>query len=149
MNTCLFVKAHHEVIWRQWAALPNAFVQIEDRPGFGSEVGVAREDPASMLPRSKCIAAEPTPQRGTADFGDKTLRNHVLPDLLDGKPGQRKSECDRKLTSQGLNLNDEAGGKSGLYARLEAAPQGQAFGRERIACAIYSRSDEVYPGEPQ
>jgi hypothetical protein len=41
----------------------------------------------------------------------------------------------RKLASQCLNLDDEAGGKSGLYARLEAAPQGQAVERERIAYA--------------
>jgi hypothetical protein len=149
LNTCLFVKAHHEVIGPQWEAIPDTFVEIEDRAGFGSEVGVARKDPASMLPRSQCITAEPTPQCGAANFGDKTLRNYVLPDLLDGKPGQGKSEFDRKLTSQGLNLNDEAGGKSGLYARLEAAPQGQAFERERIACATCSRSDEVYPSEPQ
>ena len=40
--------------------------------------------------------------------------------------------CWRSMAS----LNDEAGGKSGLYARLEAAPQGQAVWPERIACAI-------------
>jgi len=89
-----------------------------------------------MLPRAKGIAAEPAPQRGAADLGDETLSNHVLPNLFDRESGQWKSEFERKLTSQGLNLNDEAGGKSGLYALLEAAPQGQAIEQERIACAI-------------
>ena len=149
MNTCLFVKAHHKIVGAQWNALPDAFIQIEDRTSFGSEVGIAREDPASMLPRAQGIAAEPAPQRGPADLGDETLRNYVLPDLLDREPRQWKSEFDRKLASQGLNLNDETGGKSGLYARLEVAPQGQAFGRERIACATYSRSGEAYPGAPR
>ena len=88
-----------------------------------------------MLPGTKGIIAEPPPQCGTADLGDQTLRNHMLSDLLDRETGQRKSEVMGKLAGQGLNLNDESGGKSGLYARLEAAPQGQAVGPERIACA--------------
>jgi hypothetical protein len=29
----------------------------------------------------------------------------------------------RELAGEGLNLNDEAGGESGLYARLEAVPR--------------------------
>ena len=37
----------------------------------------------------------------------------------------------REFTGERLNLDDEAGGKSGLYARPEAAPQGQAVGREQ------------------
>src|SRR6266436_8597507 len=45
-------------------------------------------------------------------------------------------EAMRKLTGERLNLNDETGGKSGRYARLEAAPQGQAIGQGRIAYAI-------------
>jgi hypothetical protein len=72
------------------------------------------------------------------------LRNHVLPDLIDREPGQRKAEAVREFTCKRLNLNDEAGGKSGLYARLEAAPPGQASWRERIACATCSRSGEAY-----
>jgi hypothetical protein len=40
-----------------------------------------------MLPRADGIAAEPPPQRGAADLGDETLRNHVVPDLIDREPG--------------------------------------------------------------
>jgi hypothetical protein len=110
-------------------------VQIEDGTGFGGEIGVPWKDPASMLPRAKGVAAEPAPQCGAADLGDEALRNHVLPDLLNRKAGQRKSEAVREFTGKRFNLNDETGGKSGLYARREAAPQGRAYGRERIACA--------------
>ena len=88
-----------------------------------------------MLPRSHSITAEPAPQSGAADLCDQALRNHMLPDLLDREPGQRKPEAVRKFAGQCLNLNDEAGGKSGLYARLEAAPQGRAVGQARISCA--------------
>ena len=135
LNTRLFVCGNDIVIAAQGSALPNAFVKIEDGTGFIGKVRIARKDPASMLPRAKGIAAEPAPQRGTADLGDQTLRNHVLTDLLDRETGQRTSEAVRKLAGQCLNLNDETGGKSGLYARLEAAPQGQAVGQERIAYA--------------
>jgi len=119
----------------QWSALPNAVVEIENGAGFGRKVGIAREDPASMLPGAEGIAAEPAPQGGAADLGDETLRNHVPPDLVDRETGQRKPEAVRKFTGKRLNLDDEAGGKSGLYARLEAAPPGQAVWQGQIACA--------------
>jgi len=38
-----------------------------------------------MLPGAESVGAEPTPQGGAADFRDEALRNHVLPDLLDGE----------------------------------------------------------------
>jgi len=66
----------------------------------------------------------------------------MLTDLLDRKAGQRKSQAARKLTSKCLNLNDETGGKSGLYARLVAAPQGPAVAQGRNASASCSRFGE-------
>jgi hypothetical protein len=135
LNARLFIGREHEVVRAQWNPFPNALVQIEDGAGFGSKVGIAREDPASMLPRAEGIAAEPSPQGGTADLRDQTLSHHLLTDLLDREAGQGKSEAVRKFTGKRLNLNDEAGGKSGLYARLEAVPPGQAVERDKIACA--------------
>jgi hypothetical protein len=108
-----------------------------------------------MLPRAKGIAAEPAPQRGAADLRDETLRNHVLPDLLDRKPGQGESEFDRKLTSKRLNLNNEAGGKSGLYARsrlrLKARPSGEGESlaplADDLSRCIQSSCDDIV-GQP-
>jgi hypothetical protein len=85
LNAGLLVGRDHEVISAQWHALPNAFVEIEDETGVGRKVGITREDPASMLPWAESVGAEPTPQGGAADFRDEALRNHVLPDLLDGE----------------------------------------------------------------
>jgi hypothetical protein len=48
----------------------------------------------------------------------------VLPGTMLWEP-----EGVRKLAGKRLNLDDETGGKSGPYARLEAAPQGQAIAR--------------------
>lgn len=87
-----------------------------------------------MLPRPESVGAEPTPQRGAADFGDEALRNHVLADLLNGETRQRKSEAVRKLASKRFNLDDEAGGKSGLYARPEAALPVRVVGSAQTAC---------------
>src|SRR6202051_1603879 len=65
------------------------------------------------------------------------LGNNVLADFLHREPRQGEPEGVRKLAGECLNLNDETGGKSGPYARLEAAPQGHAIGQRRIAYAIY------------
>lgn len=135
LNAGLFIGRDDKVVSAQWSAFPNAMVQIEDRTCLGGKIGITRKDPAAMLPRAKGIASEPAPQRSPTDLCDETLSDHVLPDLLNGKPGQRKSEAVREFTGKRLNLNDETGGKSGLYARREAAPLGQACVREKIASA--------------
>ena len=125
LNTGFFVRGNDVVITAQRSALPNALVQIEEGAGLGSKVGITREDPTPMLPRAERITAEPSPQSGATNLGNETLRNHVLADLRDREPGQGKAEAMRKLTSESLNLNDEAGGKSGPGARPEVAPQGR------------------------
>jgi hypothetical protein len=40
--------------------------------------------------RTESVGAEPTPQGDAADFRDEALRNHVLPDLLNGEARQRQ-----------------------------------------------------------
>ena len=135
LNTGLFVCADDVIIGTQWHALPDTLVKIENGSGFAGKVRIAREDPASMFPGAKGIAAEPSPQSSTTDLSNQALRNNVLADFLDREPGQWESKVMRKLAGECLNLNDETGGKSGPYARLEAAPQGLAIGQRRIAYA--------------
>ena len=53
MNAGLFVCGDDVIIGTQWSALPDAFVKIQDGSGFVGKVGIAREDPASMLPRAQ------------------------------------------------------------------------------------------------
>ena len=135
MHTGFFVCADDIIIGTQGNALPEALVKIEDGPGFAGKGRIAREDPASMFPGAKGIAAEPAPQSSAADLSDQALRNNVLADFLDRESGQWEPEAIRKLAGECLYLNDETGGKSGPYARLEAAPQDQAIGQGRIAYA--------------
>ena len=125
MNAGFFVCGNDVVINPQRSALPNALVQIEEGTGFGGKVGITREDPTPMLPRPERIIAEPSPQSGPANLSNEALRNHMLADLRDREPGQGKAEAVRKLTGEGLNLNDEAGGKSVPCVRPEVAPPGR------------------------
>jgi hypothetical protein len=97
LNTGLFVCADDVIIGTQWNALPEALVKIENGSGFAGEVWISGEDPASMFPGAKGIAAEPAPQRSAADLSDQALRNNVPADFLDREPGQWESEVMRKL----------------------------------------------------
>ena len=135
LNARLFVGRHHPVVRAQWSTFPGAMVQIKNRTGLGVKIGITRKDPASMLPRAKSVATEPAPQCRSTDLCDETLSNHVLADFLKGKAGQGKSEAVREFTGKSLNLDDETGGKSGPYARREAAPRDQACEREKIVSA--------------
>jgi hypothetical protein len=135
LNTGLFVCADDVIIGTQWCALPDTLVKIEDESGFCSKVRIAGEDPASMFPGPKGITAEPAPQSSAADLSDQALGNNVLADFLNREPRQWEPQGVRKLASECLNLNDETGGKSGPYAHLEAAPQGQAIAQRRSAYA--------------
>jgi hypothetical protein len=58
----------------------------------------------------------------------------VLPDLLDGKARQRKSEAVRGFAGKRLNLDDEAGGKSGLTLASRLCLQAGVW-LGQIACA--------------
>ena len=61
LNTRLFVRGDDVIIGAKFGTLPDAFIEIEDRPGFVGEVRIAGKDPASMLSGAKSIAAEPAP----------------------------------------------------------------------------------------
>ncbi len=75
----------------------------------------------------------------------------MLPDFFDRESGQRKSEFDRKLTSQGLNLNDEAGGKAGftpaprlrLKSRQSSKSESFAPFANNLTRRFQSRSDDI------
>jgi hypothetical protein len=85
LNTRLLVGRDHEIIRAQWRAFPNTLVEVEDGAGVGRKIGITRENPASMLPWTESIGAEPTPQGSAANFRDDALGNDVLPDLLNGE----------------------------------------------------------------
>lgn len=136
LDAGLFIRREDEFIPSQWGALPSALIQVEDDTRLDSKLRIAGENPTPMSPRTEGIPAEPAPQRSAADLGDQTLSEDVLADLRDGKSREGETEAMRKLAGEGLNLDDETGGKSGPYARPEAVPPGPRAGPDRTACAI-------------
>jgi hypothetical protein len=93
-----------------------------------------------MLPRSKGIGIQPAPDGSAADLSHQALGHNLLLDIGDGESRERESQTMRKLTGEGLYLNDDAGGKKGRAARPEVAPRGQAGAPRQIVCATCSRS---------
>ena len=87
LNTGLFVCADDVIIGTQWSALPEALIKIEDGSSLLGKVRIAGEDPASVFPGLKGIAAEPAPQSSAADLSDQALRNNLPADFLNREPG--------------------------------------------------------------
>ncbi len=70
LNAGLFIGRDHEVSGAQGSAVANALIEVKDATGLGRKVGIARENPAAVLPRAEGIAAEPAPQGSAADLCD-------------------------------------------------------------------------------
>jgi hypothetical protein len=64
-----------------------------------------------VLPRTKGIGIQPTPQGSAVDLSHQALRHHLRLDIGDGESRERESQTMRKFTGEGLYLNDDAGGK--------------------------------------
>lgn len=111
LNTGFLICGDDELRTMQGFPLPGSGVEIENASGFVSEVGIARKDPTSMLPRTNGVGTEPTPEGGTADLGDYALSDHLLADIGQGQPRERRSEAMRKLTGESFYLHDDAGGE--------------------------------------
>jgi len=131
----LLVRAHDEVSASQRCAFPEARVEVENPTGLFDKSRIARKHPAPETPGTKRVAAQPAPQRGAADLGHDAFGQHFAADLGQGKTRQGKTETRREFAGQGLNLNDDAGGKSGPDARPEVPPRVRASAPGRSASA--------------
>jgi hypothetical protein len=136
LNAGLFIGGEHVIPGSQGLSLPEALLEIEDRASFFHEQRIARKNPGSIAPRTDGIFAEPTPNRGPADFRHPSLLEDFLPDVGEGEARQRQPQSMRQFTSESLYLNDDGGGKSGPCARREVHPRGRADGPGKISCAI-------------
>lgn len=135
LDAGFLVRADNEVPFRQGGAVPKPLVKIENGAGFLQKLRVAGKYPTPIAPRTNGILAQPAPERDPADLRDEALSQYLLPNFSHGEARQREAEAMREFTSQGFNLNDDAGGKSGLYAHLEAALRGRASEPDRTVSA--------------
>ena len=73
LDAGLLVGRDDELVSSQRDALPDTLIEIEDRASFSSKVGVARENPTTMLPWTKSVATQPAPKRSATDLRDQSL----------------------------------------------------------------------------
>ena len=106
--------------------VPAPRVQFQDALGLGGECRVAGENPTPMPPGAQGVLAEPAPQGGPTDLGDEPLRHDRLLQVAERPVRQRHSALRGQLTREGLDGDDDSGGKSGPAARPEATPRGPA-----------------------
>ena len=149
VNSGFFVRSDNEFRTMQRFPLPDASVEIEDAPGFASEIRIAWKDPTTVLPRTKGIGTQPTPECRAADLGNDALSHCLLPNIGQRQARQRQPQAMGKLTGESFSLHDDAGGKRGRDARPEVVPRGPVDEPEQIACATCSRSGAACPSVRQ
>ena len=84
MNAGFFIEGDDKIVWLQRLPVPDALIEIQDAPGFESELRITRKDPTALLPRTKRIGAEPTPERGPANIGHQPLPDYLAFKISDG-----------------------------------------------------------------
>jgi hypothetical protein len=125
LETGLLISRDDKFIASQAGPVPGSGIEIQQAAGFLRKLGIAGENPAPMSPGLQRIGAQPTPQGDPADLCDEAAREDLAPQFPNGEARQRYVRATGQLTSEPFNVDDDAGGKSGLPARLEAPPQGR------------------------
>ena len=110
------IRGDDELRALQRFSVPEPGIKIEDTSCFRSEIWIPGKDPTPMLPRTKGIGTQPTPEGRTADLGDDTLGHHLPPDIGKRQPRERQPEAMGKLTGEGFYWHYDAGGKRGRDA---------------------------------
>jgi len=149
LNAGFLICRDHEFRTMEGFALPEPGIEIEDAPGLASEIRIAGKNPTPMLPGTKGVGTEPTPQGRATDLGDDPLGHHLLADIGEREPRQRQPAAMGKFTCEGFYLHHDAGGKRTRDARPEAAPRGPGTGPVQIVCATCSQSDALCPIVPR
>ena len=67
LNAGFLVGRDHELIVLQRFTFPSAGVQIEYAAGFVSEVGIAWEDPTTVVPGPNGVLMQPAPKRAATE----------------------------------------------------------------------------------
>lgn len=132
LDARLLVGAEDELIWAQPAALPMAVIEVENTAGFLSEVGVAGEYPATMLPGTDGILIEPPPDGGIADGCHETGSADMGAEFSDTPSRQRQIVNGGELTGESFDLNDDFWGKK--------AGDGRVVGGRRARQDVAQRS---------
>jgi hypothetical protein len=129
----LLIGRDHAIAGVQQLAVPAACVEIEDPVGLQSEVGVGREDPRAVLPRTDRILRQP-PQHGRARRVADAALDHQALDVSARAPRQRRALAGR-LARHRIDLGDLLRGKSGAVDPTALDPQAPPTRVRRIFAA--------------
>lgn len=124
LDAGLLIGRQHELVVPQGASIPDPSIKVKDAPGFFGELGIAGEDPRSMLPRSNRILMEPAPYGAIADGRHKATLPSLSGHIGRTPAGKRHLMGRRQLAGQGLNLNDQIRGEKPGGDRAGDALQG-------------------------
>ncbi len=135
LETGLLVGGEDEVVVAERDALPRAVVQVEDAASPVGKIGVAGEDPATVLPSADGVLVEPAPDGAAADRGDEAAGAGFAPEVAHAPAGEGKAAVDGELAGEGTHLDDDLrAGKPG-GDRGVGVPQDRPSGMQRSACA--------------
>jgi hypothetical protein len=144
LNAGLFIGREDKLILLQRLALPDFLVKIQDATGFDGKLGITREKPASVTPRSNGIFMQPAPNGCVADARHQAGLAGLTRQLGCAESREGNSQGGGQLTRHGFNFDDHLWGEKlgddpsevALPARLDAV--------QRIACATGSRPRAAY-----
>ena len=119
----------------QGSTQPSAVIEVEDATGLVGEVGVAREDPAAVLPRADGVVMQQAPDGGFADAGSDAAGAGGADEIVEAPAGQGQVVPGGGLPSQGAHLHDEFRGGEARGVRGAGVPRDRPSGVRRSACA--------------
>ena len=107
LDAGLLVGRDDVLILAQRLPLPAPLVQIQDAPGLGLEVQIARKDPAAVLPRPDGVFVQPTPDRAVADARHQARALSVSRHIGHAESRQWQAEVGPQLARERFDLNRE------------------------------------------
>jgi len=119
LDAGLLVSGDDVFVLAQRLTLPAVLVQVQDAPGLGLEVRIARKDPAAVLPRPDRVLVQPTPDRAVADARHQARALSVARNVGHAEARQRQAEVGRQFASKRLDLHGQLRGE-----RPEGVPGG-------------------------
>ena len=108
---CLFSRRWTARTRRRIAAsLPTPLVEIKNAAGLDGKLGIARKDPAAMLPRADRVRIEPAPDGAIADGRGQPRLPRLLRHVGHAETRERQAQC--AGSSHARALTTTSGGKS-------------------------------------
>ena len=128
LDAGLLVGRDDVLVFAQRLALPAPLVQVQDARGFDLELGIARKEPAAVLPRPDGVLVQPTPHRAVADARHQPRALGLSRHIGHAESRQRQAEVGRTFARDRLDLNRELWGE-----RPEGVPGGLSLRGPPIA----------------